>query len=176
VLPVGSRYLSERGTSIEIVGRSDDRLTLERRFAPNTGKADPHLHQDFTQIWEAVEGRGMIEVDGADRELRAGDRVELAPSTPHRDPYNEGDGGLRVRGTVTPRIDFVEAYAESWAHHLREGTTTDQDEPPLLQIFLILKESGARSYRSGVPVALQKATLPLAAGLARLRGYRARYD
>jgi hypothetical protein len=98
------------------------------------------------------------------------------PSTrPTATPFNPGEGELRARGTFEPVTELVEAYAEAWAHHFGEGTANSQDEMPLLQILLIARQTGERSYRAGVPVALQRATLPLVAGLARLRGYRASY-
>ena len=177
MLPVGTRYESARtGSSIEIVDRSEGRMIFERLYKPGTGRADPHLHLDFVQTWEGVEGEGMIEVEGEEREFRAGDRVELPLDTPHRDPYNPGGGDLRARGVFEPGTEFVERYAKAWAHHFREGTANSQDEMPLMQILLIAKETDGRSYRAGVPVGLQRATLPLVAALGRLRGYRASYD
>lgn len=150
-------------------------MSFERLYKPRTGRADPHLHLDFTQTWEAVTGEGSIEVEGDERAFSAGDRVRLEPGTRHRDPY-AGDGELTARGTFTPSTPFIEAYAEAWAHHMGEGTVNDQDEMPLLKILLLSREFDGSSYRAGVPVGLQKATLPLVARFARLRGLRASYD
>lgn len=175
MLPVGEVYVSERGTRVGITERDSSRMSFERRYAPDTGKADPHYHLDFTQTWEALEGEGMIEVDGEQRAFAAGDRVPLEPGTAHRDPWNPGDGGLVVRGNFDPCTEFIEGYAEAWAHHFREGTVNGQDEMPLLQILLIARVTGGRSYRAGVPRALQQLSLPLVAAIARMRGFRASY-
>jgi mannose-6-phosphate isomerase-like protein (cupin superfamily) len=175
MLPVGEAYVSERGTRIEISERDGSRMSFERRYAPDTGKADPHYHLDFAQTWEALDGEGLIEVDGDQRSLAKGDRVPLEPETPHRDPWNPGDGRLVVRGSFAPRTAFVEGYAEAWAHHLRKGTVNAQDEIPLMQILLIAKETGGKSYRAGVPRVLQDVSLPLVAAIARMRGFRASY-
>ena len=176
MLEVGSKYQSDRtGGWIQIVERTDRGMSFERLYKPNTGKADPHLHLDFTQTWQAVTGEGSIEVEGEERAFSAGDRVEIEPGTRHCDPYTR-DGELTARGTFTPITAFIEAYAEAWAHHMREGTVNDQDEMPLMQILLLSREFDGRSYRAGVPIALQRATLPLLARLARLRGFRATYD
>jgi mannose-6-phosphate isomerase-like protein (cupin superfamily) len=175
VLEVGKRYESFRGTAIEIVSREGDRMSLERAYAPDTGRADPHYHLDFTQTWEALEGEGMIEVEGEERPFASGDRVSHSPGTPHRDPWNPGDGKLVARVTVDPTTPFIEAFAEAWIHHLRENTSNSQDEMPLLQILQIARETDGQSFRAGVPRALQRASLPLVATIARLRGYRARY-
>jgi hypothetical protein len=175
-LAVGTRYESERGTEIEITKRDGPRMSFERRYAPRTGHADPHYHLDFTQTWEALDGEGMIEVEGEKRPFAKGDRVEVQPGTPHRDPWDPAEGGLRVRGSFDPSTPFIEGYAEAWAHHLREGTVNDQDEMPIMQILLVAKETGGKSYRAGVPRVVQDLTLPLVAAIARLRGFRARYD
>jgi mannose-6-phosphate isomerase-like protein (cupin superfamily) len=176
VLEVGKRYQSSRGTVLEIVSRGGGGMSFERRYAPDTGRADPHYHLDFTQTWDALEGGGMIEVDGEERSFSAGDQVRLIPGIPHRDPWNPGDGQLVVRGSFDPVTPFIEAYAEAWAHHFRESSANAQDEIPLLQVLAIAKETGAQSYRAGIPRALQRATLPLVAGIARLRGFKTRYD
>jgi mannose-6-phosphate isomerase-like protein (cupin superfamily) len=175
MLPVGEAYVSERGTRIEIIERDGPRMSFQRRYAPNTGKADPHYHLDFTQTWEALEGAGLIEVEGEQRAFAKGDRVPLETGTAHRDPWNTGEGGLVVRGSFEPCTAFIEGYAEAWAHHMREGTVNDQDEMPLMQILLIARETGGRSYRAGVPKALQDLSLPLVAAIARMRGFRASY-
>jgi mannose-6-phosphate isomerase-like protein (cupin superfamily) len=176
MLPVGEAYEGRRGTRIAITDRDGPRMSFERRYAPDTGRADPHYHLDFTQTWEALEGEGLIEVGDEKRPLARGDRIPIEPGTPHRDPWNPGDGGLVVRGTFDPSTAFIEGYAEAWAHHLRAGTVNGQDEIPLMQIFVIAKETGGRSYRTGVPRALQDLTLPLVAAIGRLRGFKPRYD
>jgi mannose-6-phosphate isomerase-like protein (cupin superfamily) len=177
MLDVGKRYQSARtGASIQIIERTPDHMSFERSYKPGTGRADPHYHLDFTQTWEAVQGDGEIEVEGEARPFKAGDRLAIEPGTPHRDPFNPSEGEFIARGTFEPSTPFIEAYAEAWAHHMTEGTVNDQDEMPLLQILAIAKETDGKSYRSGVPRALQSATLPLVAAVARLRGYRTSYE
>lgn len=175
MLEVGKEYRSARtGSTAKVVERTDSGMSFERAYKPHSGKADPHFHQDFTQTWRALNGEGTIEIDGEQRRFAAGDEIAIEPGTPHRDPFS-GEGDLTVRGTFTPCPPFIEAFAEALVHHTQEGTVNDQDEMPLLQILLIAKEFDGHSYRAGVPVALQKATLPLVAAIARLRGYRAAY-
>jgi mannose-6-phosphate isomerase-like protein (cupin superfamily) len=178
VLEVGKRYTSPRtGTWLEVVERSGETMKFERSFAPGTGRADPHLHEDLTQTWEALSGEGMIEVAGEEREFRTGDRVAIAPAVPHRDPWNPSSTELHVRGMFEPINDFIEAYAEAYVHHLTEsGRLNDQDELPLLQIFVTSKATNGRSWAGSPPVAIQKASLSLLAAVGRLRGYRASYD
>lgn len=163
------------GATLEFTETSPGRVVFDRVYAPRTGRAEPHRHLDFTQNWEALEGRGKIQVDGETRDFVAPELVSLEPGTAHRDPWSE-DGPLTVRGRFEPYPEFIQAYGAAWGHHLREGTANDQDEMSLLQILLLARETDGQSYRSGIPVALQRASLPLAAAVARLRGYRASYD
>jgi mannose-6-phosphate isomerase-like protein (cupin superfamily) len=178
VLEVGKRYTSPRtGTWLEVVERSDGNMKFERSFAPGTGRTDAHLHEDLTQTWEALSGEGMIEVEGEEREFRTGDRVAMPPGTRHRDPWNPSPTELHVRGTFEPVVDFIEAYAEAYVHHLTEsGRLNDQDELPLLQIFVTSKATEGRSWAATPAVGIQKASLPLMAAVGRLRGYKPSYD
>jgi mannose-6-phosphate isomerase-like protein (cupin superfamily) len=177
VLEVGRRYTSPRtGTWVEIAGRAEGNLRFERGFAPGTGRADPHLHEDFTQTWEAVSGEGMIEIEGSEREFRAGDRIAIKPGTRHRDPWNPGGEELHARAIFEPDNDFIEAYGEAYAHHLVEGGLNEQDEMPLLQILVIARATSGRSYGGFPPIPIQKAALPLLAAVGRLRGYKPSYD
>ena len=177
MLEVGKRYTSPRtGTWLEVVERADGNMKFERSFAPDTGRADPHLHEDLTQTWEALSGEGMIEVDGQERQFRTGDRVAIPPGTRHRDPWNPSSTELHVRGMFEPVNDFIEGYAEAYVHHLTEsGRLTKQDEMPLLQIFVTSKATNGRSYGASPPVGIQKSSLQLMAAIGRLRGYKASY-
>ena len=83
MIEVGSKYQSDRtGGWIQIVERTDRGMSFERLYKPNTGKADPHLHLDFTQTWQAVTGEGSIEVEGRNERSRraTGWRSSQAPS------------------------------------------------------------------------------------------------
>jgi mannose-6-phosphate isomerase-like protein (cupin superfamily) len=177
MLEVGQRYTSPRsGTWLEVVERADGNMKFERSFPPGTGRTDQHLHQDLTQTWEALSGEGMIEVDGDEREFRTGDRVAIPPGVVHRDPWNVSRAELHVRGIFEPVNDFIEAYAEAYVHHLTESDRlNDQDELPLLQIFVTSRATNGRSWAGSPSVAVQKASLPLLAAFGRLRGYKASY-
>lgn len=178
MLEIGTRYESSKtGGWIQLTRRTPEQLVIERLMKPKTGRADPHLHKDFVQTWECVSGSGgAIEFDGELREFNPGDRVRTELGTAHRDPFNPGDGEVVIRGTFDPNTAFIEAYGSAWAHHLQNGTVNDQDEMPLLQIFALIDETGGESYRAGIPIVVQNASMPLMKRIARLRGYRASYD
>ncbi len=177
MLEVRKRYTNPgSGSWIEIAERDGSVMKLERSYASGTGRSDPHFHEDLTQTWEALSGEGRIEVEGVEREFRTGDRVELAPGTRHRDPWNPGDSELHVRGTFDPDNDFIESYSAAYAHLLTEGRLNDQEELPLLQILVVAQATNGRSYGASPPVGVQKLALPFLSAFGRLRGYKPSYD
>jgi len=177
----GKTYVNpETGTSIELLEHWDDtddrRYSFERKMVERKGRLDPHFHQDCSQAWTAVSGELRMEVDGSERPLAPGGRVEVEPGTPHRDPWNVGDAEAVVRAEVEPVPEFFKAYTEAYVNRLVAGKLNKHDEFPLLQIFVIAAATNGRSYRSGIPLGMQRPLVRASAVLGRLRGYRASYD
>jgi len=100
----------------------------------------------------------------------------MKTGTPHQDIHNTGGENLLVHWTVEPVNDFVEAFADCYAHYLTRGELNDQEEFRSLQIFPILHDTKAQSWLASMPIWLQKPVIALGARAGRLRGYRSRYD
>jgi mannose-6-phosphate isomerase-like protein (cupin superfamily) len=164
------------GTRIEFREWTPDRTVFDRTYPPDSGRADPHVHYDLFQSWEVLSGRARTVVDGQSRELETGDMVEIEREVPHQDIHNPYDSELRVRWTVTPANDFVEAFADCYTHYLTRDELNKQDEFKALQIIVLLHATRAQSYLNAIPRWLQKPLLPLGALAGRLRGYRAGYE
>src|SRR4051794_4636748 len=77
-----------------------DNMVMERVIKPGTGKADAHLHLDYVESFEIIDGTATIEVDGRAISAGPGERVEVPPGTAHRNPYNDTEGDLQLRHTV----------------------------------------------------------------------------
>jgi quercetin dioxygenase-like cupin family protein len=167
------------GSRLEIVSTPRDSgrelLVAERLLKPNTGKADAHFHRDFEHRFAVLDGRLTLELEGVERSFGAGEEVHVRPGTPHRDPWTAEDEDLRFRTEFEPVPAFVEGFTAAFGHLLGEGRTNDQDFPPDLQLFVCLRAFKGQSYAAGLPVWLQKATIPLLALVGRLRGYRPSY-
>ena len=142
---------------------------LERTLPAGTGRGQAHVHTDFAQTFEILEGDGMVSVDGEERPVAAGDRVEVARGVAHVDAWNERGGPMSFRMTIAPRPYFVEVYAANWARWLEEGRLNDQDELKPLQLFAILHATRAESYAAGPPIWVQRPFLAVAGRLGRLR-------
>jgi mannose-6-phosphate isomerase-like protein (cupin superfamily) len=149
---------------------------LERVMKPHTGKADPHVHLDYVESFEIIAGTATIEVDGRTVTAGPGERVELSPGTGHRNPYNASDSDLRLRHRASPSGTFVESFVSALGHHMENDTVNEQGEFSDLQLFVVLHGTRAKSYRVGIPVALQKPVVALGAFVGRRRGLRPTYE
>ena len=63
------------GTRVEIRELTGEHVGFERRYPPGTGRADAHLHLDFTQRWEVASGTVTAVVDGEARRLGPSESV-----------------------------------------------------------------------------------------------------
>jgi mannose-6-phosphate isomerase-like protein (cupin superfamily) len=156
-------------TAAETNGES---AVLERLMKPHTGKADPHLHQDFHQSFEVLEGTGRCAIDRDERDVGAGETAEIPPGTRHVDIWNGSDEDLHVRTTIRPAPAFADVYVRTLGTLMEEGKLNDQDEMKTLQVFALLSETRAKSYDARVPIPLQNVLVPVVGRLARALGYR----
>ncbi|MEA2363759.1 MAG: hypothetical protein QOD71_2904 [Thermoleophilaceae bacterium] len=148
---------------------------IERLMKPHTGMADAHVHLDYAERFEVLDGTATIEVDGREVTAGSGETVEVPRGTAHRNPYNATDSDLHLRHIASPGGTFAEAFVSSLGHHMEQDTVNEQGEFSDLQLFVVLRGTRAQSYRAGIPVALQKPLIALGAALGRLRGYKAGY-
>ena len=177
----GRKYVNARsGGELMVLEHWEDtgnrRFRFERMMPPGTGRGEAHVHLDFTQVWEGVQGEATVMVEGEERPLRGGERVELAPETKHRDPWNLSGANAVVRAQFEPVPEFIRAYTDAYLNRAEAGELNDQDELQLLQILVIARATGGKSFATGPPLGVQRAVLPLAALIGRLRGYRSSYD
>ena len=162
------------GAWLEVSSEGGDTV-LERVMKPHTGKADAHLHLDYVESFEILEGTATIDLDGRRITAGPGERVEVPPGTAHRNPYNETDADLHLRHRASPGGRFAESFVSALGHHMENDTVNEQGEFSQLQLFVVLHATRAKSYRTGIPVALQKPVIPLGAWVGRLRGLKPSY-
>jgi mannose-6-phosphate isomerase-like protein (cupin superfamily) len=163
------------GAWIEPLDAGSD-AAFERLMKPRTGKADAHVHLDFDERYEILEGTATVVREGQEIRLSPGDTLEIPRGTRHVNPHNATSEDLRFRHTASPRTEFADAFVSALAHHMENGTVNEQGEFPDLQLFATLHGTKAKSYLAKVPIVLQKPVIPVAAFIARRRGYRPRYD
>ena len=176
-MPVAGRTWANPRTGAWVTWLPDgDNAELERVMKPRTGKADPHVHLDYVESFEILQGMATLELDGRQVTAGPGETVEVPVGTPHRNPYNAGKSDLRLRHRASPGGEFVEAFVSSLGHHMERDTVNEQGEFSNLQLFVVLHATRARSFRAGIPVAVQKPVVALGALIGRWRGLRPTYD
>ena len=176
MLAAGEVFENPRtGARLEVLRtpREGGELEVERVYKPHTGKAGGHVHLDFDQFFQVLDGEMSMTLDGEERTTGPGETVHVAAGVPHVDPWNATDADLRVRARFAPVPEFVEGYTEVLGKRMRDGKLNGQGEFPQLQLFVILRAYEADSWGDGPPIALQRALMPLLAALGRVRGYKA---
>jgi quercetin dioxygenase-like cupin family protein len=86
-------------------------LEMEATYEPRGGKPPEHFHPNQAEHFEILEGTMRAEVGGEERELNAGDTLDIAPKVPHK-MWNEGPGPARTLWQTRPALrteDFFEA-------------------------------------------------------------------
>lgn len=176
MLECGDTFSSPSGSGFTVIdGPADNgraRIVFDRVMPAAKGKADPHIHLDCDQHYEILSGSATIELSGGARTIAAGETIDVPRGTPHRDPYNNTTSEIRFRVTIEPCPPFIDAFARALAEGYQSGGLNAQDELPVLKILVLTRAFDGESIRAGLPVAIQKATLPAAAAFGRLLGQR----
>jgi mannose-6-phosphate isomerase-like protein (cupin superfamily) len=173
MIPLGTTWENPRtGGKFTIVECSDERFRAERLLRPHTGKADGHVHLDFDQWFGVKSGRGVCELDGERVEIAAGERIEVPRGVGHVDIYNDTGEDAVMELEIAPNSDFVRTFALTLGDLLTKDELDDQEFFTPLQLFAVLRACRAQSFRTGMPIPIQKPLIAAGAAIARARGVK----
>ena len=147
-------------------------LVLEVRVPPDMIRPPAHLHRSQRESFEILRGQVTVQTGRERHTLGPGDRITVAPATPHT-WWNSGDDEAVLLAEFRPPGQ-AQSFFETFCGLAAEGRCTSQGSPPFLQIV-----ASARwwdMYLAGPPVALQRALVAALGPVARLRGYRTSYQ
>jgi hypothetical protein len=113
-------------------------------------------------------------LNGVEKEVRPGDRIELVAGTPHVNPWAVGDEPLHYRQSNTPGLDF-DVYFETAYKAAQNGHTRPDGSLHLVHQAVILNGTRSKSYLVGPPILVQKLLFPILSLVGRLKGYPFRY-
>src|SRR5688572_28694768 len=86
---------------LTIVSSSPEELVVEVTYGPGGKPPPPHLHPTQDERF-VVHGAGMrVDIDGAEREIAAGEAFDIPPGTPHK-MWNAGSEPVRATWTTSP--------------------------------------------------------------------------
>jgi quercetin dioxygenase-like cupin family protein len=159
------------GERFTIVDRGPGTLVLEVRVPPDMIRPPAHLHRSQTESFEVLHGQVTVQTGRERHALGPGDRIAVAPATPHT-WWNSGNEEAALLAEFRPPGQ-AQSFFETFCGMAVEGRCNAQGSPPFLQIA-----ASARwwdMYLAGPPVPLQRALFAALGPLARLRGYRTSY-
>ncbi len=167
--PVTGERILFRQTAAEGNG---ELLQIEISAKPGGIGPPYHIHPHQEERFEVLVGKARFRVAGKEQSCGAGEKAAVPPGVPHTF-VNEGDEELRMVVELRPP-EKMETFFETLFGLAREGKINKKGNPSPLQALLIAREYDV--VLAGPPVFLQKAAAAVLSPVARLFGYRARYE
>jgi hypothetical protein len=156
------------GEVLEVLERTPALLVLEAAYAPDGRPPPAHYHPAQDEHFEIVEGALRVEVAGVERDLRAGEMLDIPRGTPHR-MWNPNAEAARARWETRPA-----GRTQAWFAALAalQGTEhVDASGRPKLLAFASVAHGYGDTFRLAVrPEAAARLGLGALAGLARATG------
>ena len=109
-----------------MLGRSEELLELEATYAGGGSPPPPHFHPAQDERFEVLQGAVHVRVDGEERELTAGDALQIPRGAVHQ-MWNEGDEQAVVNWRTEPAGRTLEWFKEVSALFRGEGKPNPED-------------------------------------------------
>jgi quercetin dioxygenase-like cupin family protein len=158
--------------SVVVRSSTPSLLEVEATYDPGGSPPPPHLHPNQSERFEVLEGILRTQVEGEDRELRAGDTLDVPSGAVHR-MWNAAGMPARVRWETTPR-----GRTEQWFEQLdalqRDGRVGRNGMPSPLAFGVYLTEYSDTMELAVRPRFVVRALLRLLGEVGRRRGYGTR--
>jgi mannose-6-phosphate isomerase-like protein (cupin superfamily) len=156
------------GETITFLSNTPERLTFEDSLPANHPGVPTHYHAKQAETFTVLEGTFLAEIDGKPMTLTTGQSVTIPAGVPHRF-HTRNSEAVKLRVELTPALDY-ETFFRSMA------VAAEQNRAIPLQLAVMRQDLDLGFYIGGVPKGLQNALFNTLAVIARLLGYRARYD
>jgi cupin domain len=130
-----------------------------------------HFHPRQREHFEILDGVLHARIGDSERELHAGDTVDIEHGVPHA-MWNEGPDTARSRWQTRPALR-TEDFFQTTFRLAREGKTNENGMPGPLQLAVIAGEYRDEFRTTSPPQALQGIVLAVLAPVGRLLGRRA---
>lgn len=173
VRQIENRLSKERITFLRTGEETGGELfAFEVRVPTDMVSPPSHLHLSEEERMEVLEGEMTVQTDGQRYVLRPGEIHLVKPGVAHT-WQNTGPGDLRFRAEFRPAGN-MQSFFETYCGLAAEGRSDEKGQPPLLQVAASLSFWGM--YLAGPPILAQRLLMAVLRPIARLRGYRPRYE
>jgi quercetin dioxygenase-like cupin family protein len=144
-------------------------------YVPGDAPGVPmHLHPAMDEWITVIDGKVEVVLAGERNLLGPGDHVHVSPNTAHRwRPLGEA---VCIRGVARPGDRFEENWRQFMGLSQDGKLGPHGDHLPFLQAMAMVHEFPDVMALAGPPVWLQQALAAVFTPLARLRGYRGKYE
>lgn len=180
--PIFGTRITFLHTAEETEGRL---LEWELIYKPGRGKEGgniPHLHLTYVEQYEVLEGTAAYELEGEQRQVRAGAFVAIPRGAVHRNLWNTGDGDLRFRTHIEldpPNLRaalFFQDFIETLFGLARDGQVNADGLPKsFLHTAVLVQGFQPETWVAGIPIPIERVLIGAVAALGRARGYRTKY-
>ena len=139
-------------------------------FSPGNAGPPEHFHPIYDEHFEIVRGEFIFRLDGAERTVRAGDKLTATKGMPHTFRCVGDTHGVAVVETrPAARIGEVISTLFGMAH---EGKLTRSGQPKLMQAMVIGAAYDNDTVFTSPPPAIARPMAKLLAPFGRMMGYR----
>jgi Cupin domain len=156
------------GERLDVIERASAMLVVEAAYAPGGSAPPAHYHPTQDEHFDVVEGVLRVEVAGVQRDLRAGDTLDIPRGTSHR-MWNPFARPARARWETRPA-----GRTEDWFTALAALQGTDHVDAtgrPKLLPFAALAHDFRDTFRLAArPEPAVQTALRALAGIARATG------
>jgi quercetin dioxygenase-like cupin family protein len=167
----GERLVVRVGTA-ESQGRE---LIIDLYVPGDAPGVPPHIHPQMEEALTVIHGKvEVMSPDGAWRLVGPGERVVVPANTAHSwRPVGED---IRILGEARPGARFEEMWRQFLGLSMDGKLGPNGDHLPFLQAMAMIREFPDVMALAGPPIFLQHALAAVVAPIARLRGYKGKYD
>jgi quercetin dioxygenase-like cupin family protein len=155
--------------SVRVVRHDPDALEVEGTWGPGGSAPPKHFHPAQDERIEVLEGTLKTRVDGEERELRAGDVLDIPRGAVHQ-MWNEADVPARASWVTSPAGRTAQWFADLDALR-RSGRVGGNGMPGPLAFGTYLTEY-RDVFRLAGPQPVMTTLLKGLGALGRLKGYR----
>jgi mannose-6-phosphate isomerase-like protein (cupin superfamily) len=154
------------GETLEVVERTPDVLVLNASWSPGGSAPPAHYHPAQDEHFEVLEGALHVELDGAERLLRAGETLDIPRGTRHR-MWNPDPAPARARWETRPAGRTEQWFAAVAALQGTEHVDAKGRPKPLP--FAALAQKYGDTFRlAAAPEPVMRVVIGVLAGAARL--------
>ena len=154
--------------SVSVRSATPGALEVEAEYGPRGSAPPKHFHPGQAEHFEVLAGALTTRVDGSERVLRAGERIDIPARAVHQ-MWNAGDEPARVLWRTSPAGRTLQWFEELDALQ-REGRVGTKGVPGPLAMSVLLTEY-RDVFRLAGPDRLLRGLFAGLAPLGRLRGY-----